>query len=46
MDRTNYFNKNRIVYIGYAYTQQMCTQYIISCVNFLFLADNRYEKAT
>ena len=23
MDRTNYFNKNRIVYISYAYTEQM-----------------------
>ena len=39
MDRTKYFNKNRIVYTGYAYTPQMCTQYIISCINFLFLAD-------
>ena len=29
MNRTNYFNKNRIVYISYAYTQQMFTQYII-----------------
>ena len=44
MDRTNYFNKNRIVYTGYAYTRQMCTQYIISCINFLFLADNIANK--
>ena len=32
MDRTNYFNKNRIVYIG-AYTHQMCIQYLISCIS-------------
>ena len=44
MDRTNYFNKNRIVYISYTYTQQMFTQHVISCVNFPFLADNSAKK--
>ena len=32
----HYFNKNRIVYTSYAYTQQMFTQHIISCINIPF----------